>query len=155
MTRPVKTGRVVETGFVTAQDIAGALGLGMKREELRPPDSPRQSRLRSEGRDREADALTPEGFTVEKLSAADIHDALGRPSLSPPPNSPDGTPCPPEPRHDYEPERRSESVAMNAPSPEESAAEIRRDAAEQAAQLAGTSTAVGYPGGKIGCRRGH
>lgn len=136
MTRPVKTGRVLQTGVITARDIAASLRLGTEQVELRPPDSPQQARLRAEGKDREADALANDDFTVTRLSEADAWDAFGRPPLGPPANAPDGTPCPIEPQRDYEPERRrpidaapseQKEAPQRTPTPNEAAEQLRQD----------------------------
>jgi hypothetical protein len=86
--------------------------------------------LRSEGKHREADALTSEDFAVSTMSETEVYAALGKPALEAPPGSPDGTPVPLPPRIAPPRHTRRDPGAMNGPTPEESAAEIARDAAE-------------------------
>ena len=135
MSRPVKSGRVLQSGVVRAAEIAAELGLDPSPGKPgTPPLSPADQRRVEEGKK----PIGPsEDHEVTVLSEADIWDAFGRPTLGPPPDAPDGTPCPIEPKRGYEPERRrpDEGAAMNAPSAEESAAEVMREAAEQATQI--------------------
>lgn len=120
-------------GVITAASQRAAIGGARALEPDRAgkvPDSPAQARLRTEGRDREADAMTSEDFAVSTMNEHEIYAALGKPALQAPPGSPDGTPVPlaptiAPPKH----RRRDEGAAMNGPTPEESAAEIARDAA--------------------------
>jgi hypothetical protein len=121
-------------GVVTAASMRAAIGGARAVEPDRAgkvPDSPVQARLRAEGKHREADALTSPDFAVSQMSEAEVYAALGKPALAPPPGSPDGTPVPLPPRElPRRHQRQEDGAAMNGPTPEESAAEIARDAAE-------------------------
>jgi hypothetical protein len=121
-------------GVITAASQRAAIGGARAVEPDRAgkvPDSPRQAFLRAEGKHREADALASPDFAVSQMSEAEVYAALGKPALAPPPGSPDGTPVPLPPREAPTRHRRQEEGgAMNGPTPEESAAEIARDAAE-------------------------
>jgi hypothetical protein len=106
VSRPKREGRILSTGTVRAQDIAGALGLEHDPGPAgRPPLSPADHRRVEEGK---KPLGPPEDlYEVTVLSEADKWDLLGRPALGDP-NAPDGTPVPLEPTRDYEPRRRQE-----------------------------------------------
>jgi hypothetical protein len=114
-----------------------ALGIAAKpREVKKVKDSPAQARLRSEGRDAEADALASDDYSAGVLGPSEVYEAWGSPTLTDP-TVPDGHPQPiPPPKSEAARQARppDESV-VNGPSPGESAAEVMREAAEEAKRI--------------------
>jgi hypothetical protein len=112
-----------------------ALGLGLTPREGKVPDSPAQARLRSEGRDKEADALARDDYAVTILSPSEQFEAWGSPELAAPPGSPDGTPVPlPPPKSEAARQARKPveggPASDEAPAGEEAAQALRVAAAE-------------------------
>lgn len=114
---------------VSAASVAEALGLKPE-PPPEPPmaDSPHAARLRSEGKVKEADEVmeaAKQSFIVRTIPAGrEIHDMWGAPEL--PIGAEEGM-SPPEPNRKGGP-----PSVVNAPSPEESAAELRHEARELA-----------------------
>jgi hypothetical protein len=101
VTRPVKTGRVLESGVISAAKIAAGLGLGSS-EALKEPEPsrggkpmlcPAQQRAQDEGK-----PLPPDSPDYERTSipgGRSVWEYLGQPDVfTPDPNAPDGTPVP-------------------------------------------------------------
>ncbi len=141
MSKRIRDGRPTGvTGTITADSIKTALGIGAEPRSGRVLDTPAQARLRSEGKDREADALASDDFEVTILDAAEHYALWGSPELSAPQGSPDGTPVPLPPTAKPRPQKtdwrkidgEDTTPAPPAPTPNEQAAELRAMAAEHA-----------------------
>lgn len=117
---------------ISRSAIAAALGLpaGKPPEPMAPPLSPAQQRAKEAGK-----PLPPGDETYERITIAAGRDVLevfgGEGAAADLPVGVEADLGPPQPK----PQGRSEGEAMNGPSPEESAAEVMRDAARQADEI--------------------
>lgn len=153
--RPPKDGRATGVkGTISGDAIRAALGIGATPQTGKVPDSPAQARLRSEGRDREADALAPDDFEVTILDAAEHYAMWGSPELQAPPGAPDGSPVPVAPTAKPRPQRADWSKAdpepatqtPPGPTPNEAAEELRKMAARHTAKAARRAIAAQQSG---------
>jgi hypothetical protein len=96
MARPIKTGRVLETGVITAEDQRAAIGAAAQPREGKVALSPAQQRKLEND---EYPGEPPEGYEVTILEGRELYDLWGAPELAAAPGSPDGAtvPIPPPP----------------------------------------------------------
>jgi hypothetical protein len=114
MSRPTKTGRVLQTGRVTRESIATALGLGGPEPEARAPKlTPAQARAKAEGK-----PLPPAPADWEETvikGGRDVWEFLGKPSLDAPEGTPQGHALPSEPPPKPQPQRTNWDALDDGP----------------------------------------
>lgn len=126
-----RTGRILESGRVSAKSIADALGLGGP-EPIpgKPKLTPAQQRAKDEGKPLPPDAPDFEQTTIR--GGRDVWEYLGRPAAEPPPGYRDGDPLPEE----FTPREHEDTKAdWEAHDARERAREVAREYAETRRRL--------------------